>query len=377
MNNEVNVVENEVFEEVLDGYTVIGLGNTGTNIIKAIAHRYDLRDLKLFAIDSVTSNISLDDVNRITYIPIISDEKSGSGRVRERGAAMCSYHKDLGDFDKMWDVISGSKSPVIVISSSAGGTGSGSMPVICEHIINELDKHVIPIIVIPSKDDPVAYHLNTSDLLLELDNAGVETYGMFRNVSGERNYDPINEEIVDFIEIILGKRYHATTSDSIDESDIDQLLKTPGRVMAVSAKANEINTLIRKLTKNMFAGFQPAWTDEEADNITFMSAYSLRSMFAKTDFKRVFDDVRHRVKSVFDEYSHIEEDDNDGNLEATAIIAGLPRPSINDVNTEFNQAESIASGMKKAVRPSFMSRKSKNTFNVPNAKKSKINWDKH
>jgi cell division GTPase FtsZ len=276
----------------------------------------------------------------------------------------------------MWNVINGSKSPVIVISSSAGGTGSGSMPVICNHIIEELGKHVIPIIVIPSKDDPVAYHLNTSDLLLELDKVGVETYGMFRNVSGERNYDPINEEIVDFIEIILGKRYHSTTSDSIDESDIDQLLKTPGRVMAVSAKATEINTLIRKLTKNMFAGFQPSWTDEEADKYTFMAAYSLRSMFAKTDFKRVFDDVRHRVKSVFDEYSHIEEDDNDGNIEATAIIAGLPRPSINDVDTEFNQADSIASGMKKAVRPSFMSRKSKSTFNA-SAKNGKINWDKH
>ena len=62
---------------------IIGLGNTGVQIIKAIMKSSMLDDIKLYAIDSVTTSVDAAFVDRVTVIPIQSDEKQGSGRNRE------------------------------------------------------------------------------------------------------------------------------------------------------------------------------------------------------------------------------------------------------------------------------------------------------
>jgi len=382
MANEImnNVNATEVATEMTSvdmaptNFLCIGLGNTGKNIIEEIAARNTLRDVKLFAVDSVAPTASLATVNRINYIPIISDDKTGSGRNRERGAAMFEYHKSIGTFSNMFDACIEAKTPVLVITSTAGGTGSGATPMLCKALA-ELEIPVIPIIVCPSMDDPVAYHLNNNDLFVELEEAEVATYAVFRNIAGDSNYAPINKEIVDMIEIIFGKKYGTTTLDSIDDSDLDTILTTPGRFVAVSAKANDITNLTRQITRKMFTGFQPSWTEEEAKQYTFMSAFSLKSMFASEDFKQVFDEVRSRIYQVFDEYRHIEQVDNGGEVEATVIIAGLPRPEIKIINDDFTSAGGISSGMKKSIRPSFVNRK-KAGISQGKDGRPKFNWGK-
>ena len=384
MANEMmnNVNATEVASELTIGtvntvpthFLCIGIGNCGSRVVEEIATRNSLKDVKLFAVDSVAPMVNMTSVNRISYIPIISDEKSGSGRNRERGMAMFEYHKSIGTFNDMFDACIDAKTPVIVITSAAGGTGSGSAPSLCKALL-EMEIPVIPIIVCPSLEDPVAYHLNSNDLFMELEEAQVSTYAVFRNVAGDSNYAPINREIVDMIEIIFGKKYGATTLDSIDDSDLDTILSTPGRFVAVSAKANDTANLTRQITRKMFTGFQPSWTEEDAKKYTFMSAYSLKSMFAGEDFKGVFDEVRARIHQVFDEYRHIEQVDNGGEVEATVIIAGLPRPEIKAIETVFNEAGSIGSGMRKSTRPSFLGRK-KAGMKTGNDGKPKFNWGK-
>jgi hypothetical protein len=350
MSNEVNNNKKNV---------VIGLGNTGNNIVNEIAIRSTLNDVQLFAVDSVVANVTLANSNsRVNYIPIISDSKSGSGRNRERGYEMFKHHYEIGSFTEMLEACQNGKKPIFVVTSSAGGTGSGSTPLLCK-LLRKSNIRVIPIIVCPSMDDPTAYHLNSNDLFMDLEESGVQTYAVFRNVAGDSNYTPINREIVDMLEIVLGKKYGPTTLDSIDDSDLNMMLKTPGRFVAVSAQATDIAGLTRQLARKIFTGFQPAWTDEDAKKYTFMTAYSLKSMFAGEDFKQVFDEVRSRIYEVFDEYRHIEQTDNNGVTEATVIISGLPRPEIKVIETQFNDVEGIGSGMRKSARPSFLSRRRK------------------
>ena len=64
---------------------IIGLGNTGNQIVQAIARKSTLSDVKLYAIDSNTNGIDIDNASRIKFIPIIADSRAGSGRNRERG----------------------------------------------------------------------------------------------------------------------------------------------------------------------------------------------------------------------------------------------------------------------------------------------------
>lgn len=335
---------------------IIGLGNTGFNIVKSIKNHSVFKDnTRIYAIDSVIdSRINLDTIGDIEYIPIVSDDKNGSGRDRARGCAMYKYHEDNGEFDKMYQQAVDSKSPVIVISSSAGGTGSGSIVPCCEALL-ERDVHVIPIIICPNKSDPDAYHLNTNDLLIELDEIGIETYSIFQNSKGDADYTPINEEVADMIEIIFGKKYPTTTLDSIDDSDLDVVLNTPGRFIAVNARANDIQSLKKEITRRVLSGYQPSWSDDESEKSTFMTAYSLTSMFARQDFKSVFEEINTRIKHVYDEYRNI--CDADGVNEATIIVAGLPRPDVKIIDAEYNTASGISAGMNRSKRPSFTNRK--------------------
>lgn len=382
MSNEVmNNTQENTFAASLGNHICVGLGNTGTNIVTEIASRQSLTDVDLYSIDSVVSATAMKNINRIKTIPIITDAKQGSGRNRERGAWMFEEHLENHAFDKLFEKCMNAKTPIVVVTSAAGGTGSGSTPVFCKGLAKYAMEHemvppqVIPIIVCPSMEDPTAYHLNSNDLFMELAEAEIKTYAVFRNVAGDSNYAPINKEIVDLIEIIFGKKYGMTNLDSIDDSDLDTILWTPGRFVAVSAKANDITNLTRQITRKMFTGFQPSWTDEEARHYTFMSAYSLKSMFAGEDFKQVFDEVRSRIHSVFDEYRHIEQVDNGGEVEATVIIAGLPRPELKMIQTEFNGAEGIGDGMKRAARPQFLTQRKPVTTKSKDGKTT-VNWSK-
>lgn len=348
----------------------IGLGNTGTMIVKAIMQSKLLNKVKLYAIDSVTTAADTDFVNRVSVIPIQSDEKQGSGRNRERGAEMFKMHEDAGDFAIMYQDAIDAKSPVLVITSSAGGTGSGSAAPLCEALVKR-GVQVIPIIITPDLSEPDAYHLNTNDLFAELaaiedleGEPGVPSYTIFQNPKDSVNYDPINQDVVNLIEIILGVRNEYTTRDSIDDSDLDTILKTPGRFVATSAIATNPDQLRKLITAKVFSSYQPAWSEEEIRPLTLMTGYSLKSMFAETDFDTVFEDIRKRIVHRYDEYRNVVNSDNQGQCEATVIIAGLPRPAIKNIDAEYNMANDLGAGIKKSTRPSFLNKK-KTTIGKP------------
>lgn len=335
---------------------IICLGGCGSNIAKLATESSYLTNLTIYSIDSQTANVDIDSMGAINFISIISDEKAGSGRNRQRAQAMYEYHENIGAFENMYNEAIESKAPVLVITSAAGGTGSGSTVSVCKALI-ERGVQTIPVIVFPNKNDPDAFHLNANDLLMELDEVGVETYSIFENRKGDANYEPVNQEVVNLIEIIFGKRYTKTELDSIDDSDLDVILSTPGRFIAVSAEGQNATMLSKEITRKVFSGFQPAWSTDNASNGTVITAFSLTSMFANTEFKNVFAEINNRLTNVYDEYRNIANDDNDGKSSASVIIAGLPRPDIKEIDGEYKEASSLSEGMKKSKRPNFMNRK--------------------
>jgi cell division GTPase FtsZ len=333
---------------------IIGLGNAGTQIVKLASESPFLSDVKKFAIDSVMSNLDMDTVNGFTYIHVISDDKTGSGRNRDRGAAMYKFHEDEGHFKEMYDTLQGAKSPVVVITSAAGGTGSGSIIPFCK-AMHEKEIEVIPIIICPNMGDPAAYHLNTNDLMIELDEIGISTYSVFRNVKSGSSYHLINKEVVELIELIFGKHYSPTDKDSIDDSDLDVVLSTPGRFVGIIETANTLDELKRNIARKLFNGYQPGWDVKDSETPTFVTAFGLTSMFADDEFDDAFAEVNERIINKYDEYRNIVVDDNDGKYTATVIISGLNHAELKVIDTNFKTAGKLASGMKKAERPSFIS----------------------
>lgn len=353
---------------------IIGLGNTGSNIVKMCAQDMSLSDVKMYAIDSVMTSIDLDTIDKVKVIPIISDSKSGSGRNRERGKAMYEFHEAQGEFNEMYKQAKESQEPIIVITSGAGGTGSGSCVPVCKALI-EMDLQVIPIIICPNKQDPAAFHLNTNDLLMELDELGISTYSIFENRKGDADYTPINQEVVNFIEIIFGKKYDKTDLDSIDDSDLDVILNTPGRLIAVTAEANSIPALQKEITRKLFVGFQPVWKPEDVNDNTLMTAFALKSMFADVDFKSVFNEIDKRIdpEKVYDNYRNIVKDDNNGVSVASVIISGLPRSEIKEINGDYKEATTLGEGIKKSQRPNFMKKKKASIVNTDTSDGNAVN----
>lgn len=340
---------------------VIGLGNAGTHIAKLASESPLLEDVKFYAIDSVLESADMDTLNKVKIIPIVSDEKTGSGRNRERGAAMFDFHKSKGAFKELMADVEKCVSPIVVITSSAGGTGSGSAPALCKMIMDK-GLQVVPIIVCPDMDDPDAYHLNTTDLMIDLQTAGITTYSIVRNKTSGADYTPINKEVVGIIEIIFGKKYDKApvktdNTQDIDDSDLDVIMNTDGRFVAVSAEAMDIPSLQKEITRKVFSGFQPAWTTEDSVSTTFMVAYGLTSMFAATDFEIVFNEIKARINGRYDEFRNIVNIDNNGVCKASIIIAGLPNATMKNVEGTFKMATGIAEGMTRKERPAFMKRR--------------------
>lgn len=343
---------------------VIGLGGCGTNVVKQLSKSQVFNnDINLYIIDSITANIDMDTINNIQYLCILADDTPGSGRNRDRGRAMYEFHESQGAFNEMYKEAENAKSPVLVITSAAGGTGSGSAVPVCKALMDR-GVQVIPIIICPNKNDPAAFHLNANDLLIELGELGVATYSIFENRRGDADYTPVNQEVVNLIEIIFGKKYGKTDLDSIDDSDLDVILNTPGRLIAVQAETNSIPALQKEITRKVFSGFQPVWKPEDVGANTLMTAFALKSMFADEDFKTVFDGIRERIdpsssedSTVYDEYRNIVKDDNNGMATASLIIAGLPRSEIKEVRGDYKEATGLGDGIKKSKRPSFMNKK--------------------
>ena len=122
-------------------------------------------------------------------------------------------------------------------------------------------------------------------------------------------------------------------------------------------------------------GFQPAFTPEEAEKCTFVTAFSLESTFAQQDFKEVFEDINSRIKNVYDEYRNIVVTNTAGDSYATAIIAGLPTVKTKSINSEFLEANTIGTGKKKNQRPSFISkRKATITAGTGEGASKQFNW---
>lgn len=335
---------------------IIGLGNTGSVIVRDIAKK-NLNDVTLYAIDSQAKHVALDTVSNINYIPIVADDRDGSGRDRERGREMFRFNLKNGKLDEM--IADCKKTDTIfIISSAAGGTGSGSCPELCKVLINEDneygDRKVIPIIICPNMEDPDAYHYNTTDLMVELNGAGVGPYVIFRNPNSS-DYEKINKEIVESIDVLLGNHYETTDNDSIDESDLNNILSTVGRMMVLSVTGETVDEVRKKLLKQLVSSYQPNW---DSTKVGYgVAAFSMKSINAGEDSKLIENDILPKLEHCSDRYKNIVIDDNNGMVEVTLIIAGLPPVELKHVTTEYNETASIGDSLKKSERPRFMKRR--------------------
>ena len=214
---------------------IIGIGNTG-NQIAALA-KNEL-GIKVLAINS--SEKDLDTLPNDIPKKIIKEKEGLSrGAGKDRSLAK-KYLKDtIMELmkDKEFTELVGELDIVFVISSTGGGTGSGTAPLLANIISSTfVDTKTILIGVLPVNDEALSAHVNTLEYLNELykvlDN---QTYMLYDNdkLSGLPSYqimEKVNSEVVNDINVLRCYYNFTTKFDSIDDRDATRLISFPGRL---------------------------------------------------------------------------------------------------------------------------------------------------
>ncbi len=215
---------------------IIGLGNTG-NQVATLAQK-ELK-IPVLAINSSAKDLETvpDDVPK-KIISSASGHSQGAGKNRSLAKSYLKdsimkfiSSEDITGFMKKLDV-------VFIISSTGGGTGSGTAPLMA-NIIQSMytSTKVILVGVLPVNNEALSAHVNTLEYLNELYTILTDqTYMLYDNdcyadLPSWQMMEKVNTEIVRDIDVIRCMYNYTTKFDSIDEQDMLRLISFPGRIM--------------------------------------------------------------------------------------------------------------------------------------------------
>lgn len=224
--------------EIQKEIALIGIGNCGGQVCLYADKKYP----EIF--DTIYMNTSHSDLAMIDSsslkLKIGRDaevEGSGKNRSKMKQYLRDSIEKVLSNKDFL-NLIS-EKKYVFIISSAAGGTGSGASPVLFEVLRQAfVDVHFILVTVLPKMQDSLSDQGNTLEFLSELYNdLGEDTTYMIYDNESTSEHSPtealtlVNKNIVEDIRILSCVDNHPTPYESIDSADMESIITTPGRLL--------------------------------------------------------------------------------------------------------------------------------------------------
>lgn len=215
---------------------IVGIGNTG-NQVAALAQ--DKLKIPVLAINS--SEKDLETVPASIPRKLISSADGLSQGAGKNRALAKSYLKDsIMSFLSANDVQSfiDELDVLFIVSSTGGGTGSGTAPLMANIIqATYVDLKVILIGVLPVNNEALSAHVNTLEYLNELyTQLSNQTYMLYDNdklasLPSYQMMEKVNEEIVNDIDVLRCTYNMTTRFDSIDEQDMMRLISFPGRIV--------------------------------------------------------------------------------------------------------------------------------------------------
>lgn len=215
---------------------VVGIGNAGSQVAALAAER-----LKVPVLAINSSERDLQTIPETIPHFLIGDEK-GAGKERSAAKAFMkdSIMKILND-KKCAEIFD--NEVVFVVSSTGGGTGSGTALMMAD-IIREVyqSSKVILVGILPTLKEALSTQVNTIEYMKELyETLGDATYMIYDNeklakLPSTVMMQKINESIVDDIDVIRGTYQHPTRFSSIDEKDATNIISTTGRIVIASLR---------------------------------------------------------------------------------------------------------------------------------------------
>ena len=215
---------------------VIGIGNTGNQVAALAKERLNV---PVIAINS--SEKDLETVPDTIPKKLIKDKDGLSNGAGKDRLLAKKYLKDsVMNIIKDEEVLKlvTPLDVVFIVSSTGGGTGSGTAPMLYKILSSILhDVKIILVGVLPVNNEALSAHVNTLQYLEELYTVLENpTYMLYDNdkladLPSYQIMEKVNNEIVSDIDVIRCTYNYTTKYDSIDDMDEMRLISFPGRLV--------------------------------------------------------------------------------------------------------------------------------------------------
>ena len=237
---------------------IVGIGGAGTNIAFC---------LEKLAYTTIHINSSAQDESAIKGAKNIRHLKGFNGCAGDRLLAEKALAENMDIVD---EIINLEQSIIFVIFSSAGGTGSGVGAALIDMLVEETDKTICAIVVLPDKSEDFDFHVNSYKCcqeLLEIENMGSVMF--LDNNSG--NKQRINSICTTMLNAFLSDN-SVSELGNVDEQEKRTILGTHGS-MVLSVLGNEkasAEKVIEMLTTNNI--FAPLQNDSKCEYIGIINS---------------------------------------------------------------------------------------------------------
>lgn len=335
---------------------IVGIGNTG-NQIAALG----MKELKIPVLAINSSEKDLETVPEgVPSILLKNGNAPAQGAGKDRSLAkkyLKNTIKEMLGSEKVTSFIA-SLDILFVISSTGGGTGSGTAPILTSVVNNMFSKvKTILIGVLPVMTEALSAQVNTVEYLNELySSLSTQTYMLYDNdkfasLPSYQIMEEVNKEVIKDIDVLRCKYNYTTRYDSIDEEDMKRLTSFQGRLMVsrledIKEKECESKSIEDMLISNIRSN---AHVESQRDRKVIASGIITNlSETVSRDFDNHIPKVRDFVGVPIHDFNHIyinEERKMPNNV--FLILSGLSPVNdkifkINDRIDEIQEKQKIA-----------------------------------
>jgi len=202
-------------------------------------------------------NTSQEDLKTLTGAKHTHHIKGGEGCNKDRNKA-----KDLiiDDFESILQQVTEKLTEefIFVIFSSGGGTGSGSSPMLIDLLIQNTEKRVGAITIIPSEEETIRTYVNSYECFQELEAIDDLCATFVLDNNKQEDKLNINSMFVSQFSAFIGLSEHTHVRGNIDQAEIKEMLSTRGATVITKMNkpeksADSTANLINSFKSGIFA----------------------------------------------------------------------------------------------------------------------------
>lgn len=221
----------------------VGCGQAGGNIVK----NFEDNGYNCMFVNSSEKDLDTIDAKFKLHIP----NANGCSKLRDKAILQAKKHHRI-IVDEVNDKLSDCEF-VYLVTSSGGGSGSGMTPILLDILTASLPQISFGcIVVIPSKKETIQTQINSVVFFQQL--IQVENLKSVIVLDNEKdNKFLINNIIYQLFDDMLKIPDYISTLSNLDESEILQLINTPGNLMIVESYKGNTPSIIKSIEENIYA----------------------------------------------------------------------------------------------------------------------------